>query len=61
MKDYGSLMGYYKIDEKMTAHGKFELWENNICGEDVPAVVTLNNIRVGKTWDDLSTYIHDNY
>ena len=54
-------MGYYKIYEVKTVYGLFELWEDETYGDEVPAMVTLNNIKVGVTYDSLETFIKDNY
>lgn len=38
---------WYVIDSHRTESGTmFYLWENEQCGEDVPAVLTDNNLRV---------------
>lgn len=50
---------YYKIDEKITALGIFELWENNVFGDEWPSVVTLNNVYLAETYDSLDEYIQD--
>ena len=55
------MKNYYKIDEKITMFGIFELWESEIYGEESPGLVTLNSLKVGYTYDSLNDFINDNY
>lgn len=51
--------GYYKIDELRNIDGLYEMWEDELYGEDVPAVVTLDGQWWGETNESLM-YIIEN-
>lgn len=55
------MKNYYVIDELICCLGKFELWESEIYGEDAIAIVTLNGVKVGATFDSLSLFVRENY
>ena len=52
---------YYCIDQRLTHLGVFALWENCYYGDTAPAILTLNNVKVGFTNDDLDDAINDYY
>lgn len=54
------LKGYYKIDNKFTIYGMYELWEDKILGDTKAALITLDGVPVGKTFDSLTDWLHDN-
>lgn len=50
---------YYKIDERDTERGFFELWQNEEWGDEAEALLTLNGKFCSWTWDDICTAIDE--
>lgn len=51
------MVGYYKLSERHTAKGLFELWESEKYGDEVPSIVTLNGIEFSATFDTLDEFL----
>lgn len=50
---------YYKIDERHTPYGTFELCENELYGNSKPYMVTLGLWPIGYTYDTLDNFIEN--
>ena len=53
------MRGYHEIARTRNCYGLFILWEHDFFGDEAPAIVTRNGVKVGTTWDDLQTYLDD--
>lgn len=52
---------YYKIDSYQTTEGLFELWESKKYGDTVSAIVTLSGEYIGRTWESLPDFYHNEW